>query len=312
MYIPYLRGKQNELIALRNLCTLPLDNTRISTLVEPVRKLDATIKKTITELNKSKIPFNLIVNPKVGHLVANTSAIHSFIDDQINLGANNIVPAFILDNIRDLQNAQYAINSYNYISAVGCSLVINKRIADIPTVQNFLSNANIINTFIKSDITPSYKQLFPSSSLVHLSDPFVLQDKNSSYLQHPIEFFTDVHQYYISDGFKGFSDYLAIGEGYSDSGFAPYAVAIHLTYQETDETIWVAHFVSDSNSDNKNTPGKFGEALSKLIVFINEKNLRTVACNEFRSLYNSGAYCGLGELKKLSIMHHIELVQSII
>jgi len=312
MYVPYLRGKQNELIALRNLCALPLDNQYISVLIEPVRKLDATIKKTISALNLCQIPVNLVVNPKVGNLVSSALQIHTFINDQINSGINNIIPTFIFESQRDLLIAQTAFNNHTYISQTGFSLIINKRIPDTSAVQSFLANSNPNSCFIKSDISASYRQLFPAISLIHLSDPFVAQSKNSGYLQSPTEIFTDVHQYYISDGYKGFSDYLTIGEEYNDSGFAPYAVAIHLTYEETDGTIWVAHFVSDSNADNKNIPGKFGEALNKLIPFINARGLNTMACAEFRKLHAAGNYCGLGELKKLSVMHHIQLVQEIL
>ena len=39
-----------------------------------------------------------------------------------------------------------------------------------------------------------------------------------------------------------------------------------------------------------------------------EKRLSTEGMRGFEELYDSGAYPGLGVVKKLSIMHHLELI----
>lgn len=124
----------------------------------------------------------------------------------------------------------------------------------------------------------------------------------------PDEFFTDDHLYFEDDGYKGFGDFLTIGDDYSESGWLPYAIAIHLTYIKDNNEIWIRHFVSDSNSDTTDVAGKFGEALEKLIEFIDDEHIYTKAAEEFRDLHKKGHYPGLGSIKKLSIMHHIELV----
>ena len=100
-----------------------------------------------------------------------------------------------------------------------------------------------------------------------------------------------------------------MGDEYSESGFAPYAVAIHIVYFDQEQDLRIFHFVSDSNLDPSNPAGKFKEALSKLINKVNEGLIqRTVAIEEFERLYRTQSYPGLGTVKKLSIMHHIELV----
>jgi hypothetical protein len=147
---------------------------------------------------------------------------------------------------------------------------------------------------------------------VLLEDKFKPQEKNADYLDIPDEFFSDDYRYYAEDGFVGFGDYLTIGNDFTTSGRQPYAIAIHLTYVRENGEIWVRHFVSDSNSDRTDVAGKFGEALDKLIEFINERNITTHAANEFRMLHEKGHYPGLGSLKKLSIMNHIELVHDLL
>ena len=106
----------------------------------------------------------------------------------------------------------------------------------------------------------------------------------------------------------GFADYSVVGEEYNETGFAPYAVAIHIVYFDTDESLRVKHFVSDSNDDISDPAGKFQEALSKLVEWNKKKQLDTVAMKEFEDLYRREAYPGLGTVKKLSIMHHLELI----
>lgn len=106
----------------------------------------------------------------------------------------------------------------------------------------------------------------------------------------------------------GFADYSVVGEEYNDTGFAPHAVAIHIVYFDTDDSLHVRHFVSDSNDDISDPAGKFQEALSKLVEWNKEKQLGTVAMKEFEDLYCREAYPGLGTVKKLSIMHHLELI----
>ena len=89
----------------------------------------------------------------------------------------------------------------------------------------------------------------------------------------------------------------------------PFAVAIHLTYPDQNQKIRIGHFVSDSNDDRVDIAGKFAEALSKLIVFLkNYPDFKTSAILEFSDLYQKQHYPGLGTIKKLSIVNHIELI----
>ena len=66
MYFPYLRGKQFELLALRELVPLMMSNReKISPIIEPVKNT-STLINTLSELRKGDINFNIIVNPSVG------------------------------------------------------------------------------------------------------------------------------------------------------------------------------------------------------------------------------------------------------
>lgn len=65
MYFPYLRGRQFELIALRELVEKDVLSGRIVPIIEPV-KLSSTLVKTIETYGANDKPLAIITNPKVG------------------------------------------------------------------------------------------------------------------------------------------------------------------------------------------------------------------------------------------------------
>ena len=141
-----------------------------------------------------------------------------------------------------------------------------------------------------------------------MADNFKKQQRNADYANSIDEFFSDDHLYFSEEGYTGFSDFSIIGDDYTESGFAPLAIAIHMVYFDSSKNLRVHHFVSDSNIDYNDPAGKFGEALKKLVnspLFI---NCDTYAYQKFQHFYNNGIYSGLGVVKKLSLMHHIELI----
>ena len=94
-----------------------------------------------------------------------------------------------------------------------------------------------------------------------------------------------------------------------ESGFAPYAVAIHIVYFKSDKSLWVHHFVSDSNDDIQNPAKKFYEAVSKLVNWCNDNSVtETRGLDAFIKHFEEQTYPGLGSVKKFSLMHHLELI----
>jgi len=86
-----------------------------------------------------------------------------------------------------------------------------------------------------------------------------------------------------------------------------------LSYAETSTNrIKVKHFVSNSNDDTSDIAGKFEEALIKLITWCNETGYNSISIPIFREFHNNGHFPGLGTIKKLSLMNHIDLVLKLI
>ena len=161
--------------------------------------------------------------------------------------------------------------------------------------------------FIVGEDSPQFRRCGVDNRVM-LKDRFNKRNRNTDYINTIDEFYSNDHLYYQDDKYIGFSDYSIVGEEFSETGFAPYAVAIHIVYFDDKNNLRIHHFVSDSNNDISDPAGKFYEALEKLVEWNKEKQLRTEGMKQFEEMYRTQTYSGLGVVKKLSIMHHLEIV----
>ena len=303
MYFPYVRGRQYELLALQELVNRDLLSENILPVVEPV-KLSSTLSKTMEDFVKKQRRMGIICNPTVG----------SFINDMDNEEKDFNRQKFLslLDDSLMIKSYIMKANSETQIANWQSQIKIQKK--DWLVICN---NRDYIESYLSvfSEITPQYV-LIPDEfrrkirqGKVLFEDRFKKCERNSDYQKNPDEFFSEDHIFFKEEGFIGFGDYSVIGKDYLESGFAPYAVVIHIVYFAKDNSLRVHHFVSDSNEDIQNPAKKFYEAVQKLYVWVNENNVPiTNGLNEFLKHYRNQTYPGLGSVKKLSLMHHLELV----
>ena len=86
-------------------------------------------------------------------------------------------------------------------------------------------------------------------------------------------------------------------------------MAIHVVYFNERQELRVHHFVSDSNWDYSDPARKFGEAMEKLVNWERIDLVKyTRGLSGLLQYYEAGRFPGLGLIKKLSLMHHIELM----
>ncbi|AET59455.1 hypothetical protein HPL003_13520 [Paenibacillus terrae HPL-003] len=303
MYFPYLRGKQFELIAIRELVEYKLIGKNILPIIEPV-KLSSTLTKTLELFSQEARFIAPILNPQVGN----------FLNEIKNSDSDKNAEKFV-----DLLENQYVL---------GTHITNENTVHELKSLfEQGIEKDNIILIHKNRDYLAQYSETFadketrynliPDESVfrrtirhnrVLFNDKFAKKTRNSDYINAIDEFFSDDHLYFADDGYKGFSDYSVIGSDYIESGFAPYAVAMHIVYFDEKNNLRIRHFVSDSNDDIKDPAGKFGEALTKLVKWNKEKNLDTYGIRKLMEHYENGTYPGLGTVKKLSVMHHIELM----
>jgi len=310
MYFPYVRGRQYELLALRELATNNLLSNFVTPIVEPV-KLSPTLVNMMKEYIKAKQPISIIRNPVVGTFMSDW---HDVQDQSREAGykqrfSEQYEDSVIIKSLIMQRNAKSLLDLW-YKNGV------NK--ADLLVINTDRDYLNLYEEEFET-VIPRYV-LMPDESVfrrkirhhkVLLDDKFEKRDRNADYQDIEDEFFSDDHLYYNEDGFVGFSDYSVVGNEYLEAGFAPYAVAIHIVYFALDRTLRVRHFVSDSNEDITNPALKFYEAVSKLAAWYNADPHPveiTVGLQTFLQHYEQQSYPGLGTVKKLSLMHHLELM----
>ena len=302
MYFPYLRGRQYELIALRELLANNKLGNNVIPIIEPV-KLSPTLVSTLEAFETKKQPCALIMNPAVG----------SFNEEYSKNEKNR---ANRLDEvIEQSEHLYYASlmsrgyqkdDNFKQNDDMSRQIIICKVPDDLNGYEGNYSTELIAYNLIGED---SKLNREVSGSKVKISDRFKKAPRNVDYAKKTDEFFSKDHKYFLKEGYKGFSDYSIVGESYSDSGFAPTAIAIHIVYFNEKQDLRIHHFVSDTNENLRNQAGKFEEALEKLLNAIEEGKIsQTMAIKEFQRLSDTKTYPGLGTIKKLIMMHHIELV----
>lgn len=302
MYLPYLRGRQFELLALRELVENGLIGERVIPVVEPI-KISSTLSTTLKVFEKKGHNISIVMNPTVGDLVSDIpysdawKKLSTLFEDEA--AKKNIIKSYVMNS-------------------VGKQYITDRNERDIIAVN---PNRDCLNIYLElfSEVEPAFS-LIPDDrkfsrkvkqSKVLFEDHFLKAKRNKDYQDRDDELFSEDHLFYKEEKFLGFSDYSVVGEEFSESGFAPIAVAIHIVYFDDDDSLRIHHFVSESNEDINDPAKKFGEAVAKLYDWVKEQKIQqTKGLQNLIDCYKAGRYPGLGTVKKYSIMHHIELMNN--
>lgn len=302
MYHPYFRGKQFELITIREMATLLAEKNFVP-VIEPVRESLGGLKKTLNALYDAGGRVIVIVNPYHGDHQGDGTSIMGLLQEDFS-DANNISVGILLHNdmtIEDVMSCYYEHADYRPV-------LIHAGFTAPKALAAELDMAGLTNVFVEDHAKLLYRKHFDQSSRILLRDGFKRQ-RNADY---PVmEEFSDLHVTYSELGMEGFGDFLMVGDAYTEGGGPAYAVAIHVTFidPDKDNVMYIYHFVSDTKDTPTDPAGKFAQALAKLIAKLDSNTshiLETEAIREFRALHAKGHFPGLGYVKKLSMKHHIE------
>lgn len=305
-YFPYFRGKQYELICLRENSKFVAEKA-ITPIIEPVKEAAIGVVRAIDSLKTEGAGFLILANPSVGHHANSLPAefiaeLNAAIDGHV--GGGWAVQIESPDDL-GLLSAWIAEHPLAAVLHHGGGVAAKDV---IQTLENGGSQPGI--HIFNVGCSTRYRGAFSGVSKIILGDGF----KKRKNADHPeLELFSELPVTYADMGASGFGDYLIVGSEYSEGGGAAYAVAIHITYADPDDdgVIYVRHFISDSNSTPADPAGKFREALEKLVVHCaraDSKIPATRAIEEFRRLHSFGHFPGLGYVKKLSMQHHLEIM----
>jgi hypothetical protein len=308
MYYPYFRGKQYELVTIRE--NAQRMGTKIIPIIEPVKLASSGLKRAIEKLIDENVCFILIVNPRCGDFCySGSSVINREIRPLLNRYKNWSLGCIVDQSSTDQeiievtgQNSDVSIIHYGYVN--GADLADKLRI--IKGIRRHI--------FIDNTCSRLYRRHFKGEQRILIRDGFVQRTNRD---HPPMEHFSDLHITFQDEGVDGFGDFLIVGDEYSDTGGPAYAVAIHITFidRNQDDDMFIKHYVSERSATPTDPAGKFAEAVSKLVADVNRRKssiFRSEAIDQFFDLHNRGHYPGLGFIKKLSMQHHIELIADFI
>ncbi|MGY4253638.1 hypothetical protein ACVI1L_000706 [Bradyrhizobium sp. USDA 4516] len=306
MYHPYFRGKQFELIAIRE--TAPLLASRsFVPIIEPVKESLGNLERTLKAICDADGRAIVIVNPHHGDHSEDGIDISELLRNEFRGQRDRISAGILLKKDMPVEQALeiYFEHEHQNTTFVHAGFTDAKGLAE--RLGRNLSRTR--NVFFEAHCGRLYRKHFQGSAArILLRDGFIRR-RNAD--QPRLELFSDLHVTFQEEGMDGFGDFQIVGDDYTESGGPAYAVAIHLTFidPKQDDVMFIYHFVSKRKDTPTDPAGKFAEALDKLIQMLDSgqsKLHESSAIAEFRELHTLGHFPGLGYVKKLSLKHHIE------
>ncbi len=303
-YFPYFRARESELLAVSSELSELAKHGRVVPIFEPVKSQVNRLQGMLTQFQSNGLTSIVVENPTVGALIGQVGIIRPLVS------ATQSVPGFIVSgNTTRAQLAQF-VQSYP-----SSSLAIIHRsshlTASVVTAIVAPVMQHVCHIFECDEA--QYVNGVQGGFRVKLKDVFEAQERNADYPSHSS--FGDLPFTHTAQGFQGFGDYLTAGKTYSEKGWSPYAVAIHVTRDTGARTLECWHFLSTSNQTQANPNGKQLEAIDALFAAIQlQPNLflSTRGLGDFRQIFTSKNATNLATLKRFSMRHHLELMMHLI
>ncbi len=304
MYHPYFRGKQYELIVIRETAA-KMAASNFVPIIEPVKEPLGGLERAVQAVCDAKGKAVVIVNPYHGDHRENSDGISELLQ-RVFRGNASVEVGILLKEDMSVQEVRDCCQRHlwHQVTLIHAGFKWPKALAE--ALGDDLSTAR--NVFFEAHCGKLYRKHFQGSHRVLLRDGF---ERRRNRDHPPVELFSDLNVTFKEEGMNGFGDFLIVGDDYSESGGPAYAVAIHLTFidSDQDDAMFIYHFVSTRQDTPTDPAGKFAEALAKLVRKLDSgtsKLFETTAVKEFRELHARGHFPGLGYVKKLSMKHHIE------
>jgi hypothetical protein len=304
VYHPYLRGKQYELITVRELAPL-LKTAAFCPVIEPVREALGGLHKALDAVVEVDGRAIVVVNPHYGDLSGAGETLTELLKNKF-LDRPGISAGILLKQDMTLEE----VMEYHEEHVAHSPVLIHAGFSGAKALAERLGKPKKDHShiFFEEFCGKLYQKHFKGANRVLLRDGFKRM-RNRDYER--VEPFSDLHATFGDEGMDGFGDFLIVGDEYSEEGGPAYAIAIHLTFIDPDQdnSMQIYHFKSKRTDTPKDPAGKFAEALAVMMKTLDgpkSKVLETDAVKEFRMLHEQGHFPGLGYVKKLSMNHHIE------
>jgi hypothetical protein len=304
VYHPYFRGKQYELITVRELAPL-LKTAGFCPVIEPVREDLSGLDKALDAVVAAGGKAIVIVNPQHGDLSGAGEPLTELLKDNF-LESPGVSAGILLKQPMEIQE----VMEYYEEHAAHAPVLIHAGFGEAKALSEKLGKPTKGHShiFFEDFCGKLYQKHFSGANRILLRDGFKRMRNRDYDLVEP---FSDLHATFREEGMDGFGDFLIVGDEYSEGGGPAYAITIHLTFidHDQDDLMQIFHFKSNRTDTPKDPAGKFAEALAAMMKALDtprSKVLETDGVKEFRTLHEQGHFPGLGYVKKLSMSHHVE------
>jgi hypothetical protein len=308
MYWPYLRSKENEILAVRELTTLLASNQLVVPIYKPTTANDIT-RRRLDGIASGGVRFAWIVNSDDGKPPPTQTASEALLDfilgqhPTMAFPAIEIRPRTLPTDIRSFAR-KYAKHQ--------CVIVHRDHLLSAAAITAALAALGQapIHVFIHGGTSTAVQVALSAGNTILIRDGFSRQPTNGAY--PPRTNFDDLLFTYGSHGHQGFGDFGPLGDIFISGGATPSHVALHLTEATAGQAIVCHHFVS-SVSTTVDVATKYLDAVRQLCGCTGAPPggaFGTAGVANFHNSYRTAHYPGLGLPKRWSLKHHIELVQS--
>ena len=315
MYFPYLRGRQNELLCLRELLDAGKLSSKVIPIIEPV-KFSSTLFSTLTKFIEMGHQVIVIRNPEVGSFRKESGDMIKNIEKESDEKKKEKIRK-TLEGYKEVWDNPQIQKAYLVDDDV-ISMVREQKLDAKDVVMINIKKGNyryyeeygeeIIGKYTVVPKGGDFEDIIEDDIII-LEDSYRNAKRNIDYIENPDELFSRNHIVYKKRGFVGFSDFSMVGNDFDESGFAPLAIAIHIMYFGNRDELKIHHFVSESNESISDPARKFEEAMNKLVNWENFDIIpKTIGLDNLIECYNIGKFPGLGVIKKYSLMHHIQMM----
>ena len=253
------------------------------------------------------MPFVFITNPRHGQFEGLSQALlASLVVGGPLIEYDNFIPALYIYRDTRIEEVQQFLANYGYLPLRG---IIYCGVPDSVEVRQWCAtDASIYYHIILAVFVPTefINEINPARRVM-MRDYFRRQIRNADY--PATEFFTDMNTEVGNPGNLNWGDFSIVGDHYAEAGGPAYSVAVHhIHYTPGANTLSVSHFISDRQETPDDPSGKTIEAVTHLVenlggMLPNDTN----ACDQYRTMADTGHARGLGFLKRLAILHHLEI-----
>jgi hypothetical protein len=305
-YFPFLRGKREELFALRVLAARIAAANSVIPIVEPVNA-NSTTMNCLDAFVEVAMPFVWITNPKHGKYKGRVEELHEiYCVNGPLVEYDNYIPALYV--YRDTN--QREVDDFNEKYESLFRAVIYDAEPTATEVRDWCVTEGRIyhQVYMEGKVSAEFIENMPLARQVIIRDNFRRQARNSDYPNR--EHFTSLNTVAGNRNNVNWGDFSIQGDHYADGGGAAMTVAIHhIHFSDNGSSLDISHYLSDRQETTDDPAGKTIEAAEKLVADLDSIAPNdTTACGEYRAMVESGHWRGLGYLKRLAIMNHLEIM----